>query len=68
MKRKDREHIQKLFEAMLNKKSVTVAPYHYNHHNIIQRINLDGECDIFSVDYGEIILHDVPAESIKIQP
>lgn len=52
---------------MLNKKRVSTGPDWYKHDKIIQHINLDGECTIYSNAYQEITEYDVPALNVIVQ-
>jgi len=58
-------HIIALFGAMINKIPVIIDDNMMT-SQIIQRINLDGECDIYSKDFDEVIAHDVNPFTIKI--
>ena len=64
-KNKQKAHIIALFSAMINKIPVNVDRQKFNSH-YIQRINLDGECDIYSTDFNEVVMYDIEAKRISI--
>jgi hypothetical protein len=70
MTNKQKTHLNELFEVMLSKGNIKIngkgKGKGKEKNLIIQRINLDGECDIYSQDTEEMEFYDIPAEQIKI--
>ena len=65
-KNKEQAHIIALFGAMINRLPI-IVDHTLNDNLYIQRINLDGECDIYSSDYKEVIMEDVCFSRIRVK-
>lgn len=56
--------LNSLFTAMLERREIRIK---YNKkHYLIQRINIDGLCDIYDRELNEIVFYDIPADCIVI--
>jgi hypothetical protein len=66
MNKRDKTKALNLAIAMFNKKGVTLKNDANKHSYIINRIDLEGNCDIYSSDLDEVIAHDVPMAEILI--
>jgi hypothetical protein len=64
-KNEKKAHITALFGAMINKVPVLIKGDGYTH--LIQRIGMDGECDLYNQAYGEVMYHDIKPEDITIK-
>lgn len=60
------EKLQPYFDAMMNKHGAKVKGDYANAIYLINSINLDGECDLYSIQYGEIIYFNEPAKNITL--
>lgn len=65
-KKEKNEHIQNLFNAMRNKKGVIHEEDEYKNKYLIQRIDLDGNCDLYSTVIKEIIYYEATPEQLTI--
>jgi sulfur relay (sulfurtransferase) complex TusBCD TusD component (DsrE family) len=55
-----------LCKAMVEKRGVIIIGDGTKTKYLIQRVNLDGECDLYSLTTKEVIAMDVPAKELEI--